>query len=161
MVNGRISTLLELGAGFHPDYTGRENIFLNASILGLSRKEIKAKLDEIIRFADLGDFIDNPIRNYSSGMYTRLGFAVAVHVDPDILLVDEVLSVGDLPFQQKCLSKINEIKDKGTTIVIVSHNLETLSKICDHIIWLHEGSIVSQGPAKDVIKEYVSGFDGH
>lgn len=120
-VRGRVSTLLELGAGFHPDFTGRENIFLNASILGLTRREIKERLDDIIAFAELGDFIDNPVRNYSSGMYMRLGFAVAVHVDPEILLIDEVLAVGDLAFQEKCLTRIRELQGQGKTIIFVTH----------------------------------------
>ncbi|SHM87629.1 ABC-2 type transport system ATP-binding protein [Caldanaerovirga acetigignens] len=153
-INGRVSTLLELGAGFHPDFTGRENIFLNASILGLTRKEIKERLDDIIAFAELGDFIDNPVRNYSSGMYMRLGFAVAVHVDPEILLIDEVLAVGDLAFQGKCLAKIKELQKKGTTIILVSHAPKQVEELCHFAVWLDRGEIKMQGEAKEVTKAY-------
>jgi len=153
-INGRVSTLLELGAGFHPDFTGRENIFLNASILGMSRKEIKERLDDIIAFAELGDFIDNPVRNYSSGMYTRLGFAVAVHVDPEILLIDEVLAVGDLAFQEKCFAKIRELQKKGTTIILVSHSPKQVENLCDNAVWLDNGEIRMQGLAREVVEAY-------
>lgn len=153
-VNGRISTLLELGAGFHPDFTGRENIFLNASILGLSRKEIKERLNDIISFAELGDFIDNPVRNYSSGMYMRLGFAVAVHVDPEILLIDEVLAVGDLAFQEKCLARIKELQKNGTTIIFVTHSPQQVKELCDLAVWLDKGEIKMQGPAREVASAY-------
>ncbi|HSW35614.1 MAG TPA: ABC transporter ATP-binding protein, partial [Candidatus Limnocylindrales bacterium] len=149
-VNGRISTLLELGAGFHPDFTGRENIYLNASILGFTRKEVKARLNDIIAFADLGDFIDNPVRNYSSGMYTRLGFAVAVHVDPEILLIDEVLAVGDLAFQEKCYTRIEQMQQQRKTIILVTHSPETAEKLCDRVMWLDQGEVKAYGPAKDV-----------
>ncbi len=155
-VNGRVSTLLELGAGFHPDFTGRENIFFNASILGFSRKEIKAKLDDIISFAELGEFIDNPVRNYSTGMYTRLGFAVAVHVDPDILLIDEVLAVGDLAFQQKCLKKINEFRERNKTIIMVNHSPKSIQDHCDKAIWLDHGMIRMIGSAVEVTRSYES-----
>lgn len=153
-INGRVSTLLELGAGFHPDFTGRENIFLNASILGMSRKEIKERLDDIIAFAELGDFIDNPVRNYSSGMYTRLGFSIAVHVDPEILLIDEVLAVGDIAFQEKCLAKIRELQKKGTTIIFVSHSPKQVEDLCDTALWLDRGEVRMQGIAKDVARSY-------
>ncbi|MGO0122939.1 ABC transporter ATP-binding protein [Desulfothermobacter acidiphilus] len=153
-VSGRMSTLLELGAGFHLDFTGRENIFLNASILGLTRREIKEKLDEIIAFAELGDFIDNPVRNYSSGMYMRLGFAVAVHVDPDILLIDEVLAVGDLAFQEKCLRRIRELQQRGKTIVLVTHAPMQVEDLCDMAVWLDRGEIRMQGGAKEVARAY-------
>lgn len=153
-VNGRVSTLLELGAGFHPDFTGLENIFFNASILGFSRKEILSKLDEIISFAELGEFIDNPVRNYSSGMYTRLGFAIAVHVDPDILLIDEVLAVGDLPFQQKCLKKISEFREKEKTIIMVSHSPNNIREHCDTAIWLDHGKLQMIGSATEVTEAY-------
>lgn len=154
-INGKISTLLELGAGFHPDFTGRENIFLNASILGLSRKETERRLNDIIEFAELGDFIDNPVRNYSSGMYMRLGFSVAVHVDPDILLVDEVMAVGDMAFQKKCHEKINEFRSKGKTIVFVTHDMGLVQRICDHALWLENGSVVADGKANEVINKYL------
>lgn len=153
-INGRVSTLLELGAGFHPEFTGRENIFLNASILGLTRKEIKERLDDIIAFAELGDFIDNPVRNYSSGMYTRLGFAVAVHVDPEILLIDEVLAVGDLAFQEKCLTRIRELQKRGTTIILVSHSPKQIEDLCDNAVWLDKGEVKMQGPVREVTKAY-------
>jgi ABC-2 type transport system ATP-binding protein len=156
MVNGRVSTLLELGAGFHPDYTGRENIFLNASILGFSRKDIKEQLDDIIAFAELGDFIDNPVRNYSTGMYMRLGFSVAVHVKPDILLVDEVLAVGDLAFQDKCMQRIREMQQRGVTIIFVSHAPKQVEKLCDHAVWLDSGEVRMQGPAPGVTKSYAA-----
>jgi ABC-type polysaccharide/polyol phosphate transport system ATPase subunit len=154
-VNGRVSTLLELGAGFHPDYTGRENIFLNASILGFSRREIKKQLDSIIAFAELGDFIDNPVRNYSSGMYMRLGFSVAVHVEPDILLVDEAMAVGDLAFQKKCLEKIGEFRARGKTIIFVTHDMSLAQRICDEVIWLEHGALVTSGNARDVVNKYL------
>lgn len=156
-VNGRLSTLLELGAGFHPDFTGRENIYLNASILGFTRKEIKERLSDIISFAELGDFIDNPVRNYSSGMYMRLGFAVAVHVDPDILLIDEVLAVGDLAFQDKCLARIQELQKQGKTIVIVTHVPKKVEELCDLALWLDRGEARMLGPAKEVAQAY-AGF---
>lgn len=153
-VNGRVSTLLELGAGFHPDFTGRENIYLNASILGLTRKEIKERLNDIIAFAELGDFIDNPVRNYSSGMYMRLGFAVAVHVEPDILLIDEVLAVGDLAFQEKCLVRIRELQKQGKTIIFVTHAPKQIDELCDLAFWLDHGEIRSSGPAGEVSRSY-------
>lgn len=154
-INGKISTLLELGAGFHPDFSGRENIFLNASILGLSHKVIKECMDDIIEFAELGDFIDNPVRNYSSGMYMRLGFSVAVHVEPDILLVDEVMAVGDLAFQKKCLEKIGEFRSSGKTIVFVTHDMSLVQRICDEVIWLENGAIIASGKSKDVVNKYL------
>jgi ABC-2 type transport system ATP-binding protein len=155
-VNGRVSTLLELGAGFHPDYTGRENIFLNASILGFSRKEIWEQLDDIIAFAELGDFIDNPVRNYSSGMFMRLGFAVAVHVRPDILLIDEVLAVGDLAFQDKCMQKIREMQQRGVTIIFVTHAPNQVEKLCNYAVWLDRGEVRMQGPASGVANSYAA-----
>jgi len=155
-VNGRVSTLLELGAGFHPDFTGRENIFLNASILGLTRREIKERLDDIIAFSELGDFINNPVRTYSSGMYMRLGFAVAVHVDPEILLVDEVLAVGDIPYQEKCLNRIRELQKRGVTIVFVTHNPKQVEELCDLAIWLDRGEVRFAGPAKETVRAYAA-----
>ncbi|SHJ01026.1 ABC transporter ATP-binding protein [Desulfofundulus thermosubterraneus] len=159
-VNGRVSTLLELGAGFHPDFTGRENVFLNASILGLTRKQTKEKLEEIIAFAELGDFIDNPVRNYSSGMYMRLGFAVAVHVAPDILLIDEVLAVGDLAFQEKCLAKIRELQKRGTTIIFVTHSPGQVEELCDVAVWLDRGEVRMQGSAAEVARAYAEFVGG-
>ena len=154
-VSGRVSTLLELGAGFHVDFTGRENIYLNASTLGLNRREIKEQLNDIIAFSELEGFIDNPVRNYSSGMYMRLGLAVAVHVEPEILLVDEVLAVGDLAFQDKCLAKIKELQDKGTTVIFVTHAPKQIKDLCDVGVWLDQGRIQMQGPAIDVADAYV------
>lgn len=142
---GRLAALLELGAGFHPDLTGRENVYLNASVLGLSREETAAKFDDIVRFSGIGDFIDTQVKFYSSGMYVRLAFAVAVHTDPDILLVDEVLAVGDEAFQRKCLDKIRTFQDEGRTIIIVSHALGQITELCDRAILLNQGEIVHDG----------------
>ena len=155
-IEGRISSLIEVGAGFHPDLTGRENIFLNATILGMRKDEIKGKYDEIVDFAGLKDFIDTPVKRYSSGMYARLGFAVAAHVDPDILLVDEVLSVGDLRFQEKCLKKMLSFKDQGTTVIFISHNLEAVSILCPKTAYLVNGVLKDIGDTGRIIGEYVS-----
>ncbi len=154
-INGKVSALLELGAGFHPDLTGRENIFLNGSILGLSRKEIERRFQEIIAFSELEKFIDSPVKNYSSGMYLRLGFAVAINVDPDVLLVDEILAVGDESFQRKCMNKLYELKNRGKTIVIVSHALDLLANICEEAIWLEKGETKASGPARKVVESYL------
>lgn len=156
ITHGRVSSLLELGAGFHPDFTGRENIYINASIFGLSRKEIDAKLESIIDFSELREFIDSPIRTYSSGMYTRLAFSVAVHVSPDILLIDEILAVGDVNFQKKCISKIKEFKKKGVTMVFVSHNMNDVTEICDYVVWLDKGRVVEYGDTENVAEKYLS-----
>ena len=155
-VNGRLSAFIELGAGFHPDLSGRENIYLNGSILGLSKKEIDAKLDRIVAFSGLERFLDTPVKRYSSGMYVRLGFAVAVHVEPEVLLVDEVLAVGDMAFQRKCLDKIEEIRSKGTTIVFVSHNMRAVESLCDRAVWLDEGRIRSIGDTLSVVAAYTN-----
>jgi ABC-2 type transport system ATP-binding protein len=144
-VNGRVSSLLELGAGFNGELSGRDNVYLNASLLGLSRRETDALFDSIVSFAELEDFIDNPVKHYSSGMYVRLGFAVAVHVDPDILLVDEVLAVGDEAFQRKCLDKIAQFQQEGRTILFVTHSLDLVEEICDRGIVLHHGKVVYDG----------------
>jgi len=154
-VKGRVGALLELGAGFHPDLTGRENIYLNGSILGLSRAQIQRKLDEIIAFAELERFIDVPVKHYSSGMYVRLGFSVAVHTDPEILLVDEVLAVGDQNFQHKCLERIMEIQQQGVTICFVSHDLGAVRRLCSHAIWLDDGAIRAAGDVEDTISAYL------
>jgi ABC-type polysaccharide/polyol phosphate transport system ATPase subunit len=153
-VAGRISSLLELGAGFHPELTGRENVYLNGSILGLPRASIEAKFDDIVRFAGLAEFIDSPVKHYSSGMYVRLGFSVAVEVDPDVLLVDEVLAVGDEAFRKKCLGKMAEFQRAGKTIVVVSHDLETVKKICSRVMLLGEGRVLELGQAEAVVEEY-------
>lgn len=152
---GRVSSLIELGAGFHKDMTGRENIYTNAAIFGLTRKEIEQRLDDIIAFSELEDFIDNPVRTYSSGMYMRLAFSVAINVDADILLIDEILAVGDAGFQTKCFNKLKEIKSNGTTIVIVSHSLGQIEQICERSIWIHEGKIESEGKPRDVHPQYL------
>jgi len=153
-VHGRVSPLIELGAGFHPDLTGRENVFLNASILGMAGRDIAAKFDEIVEFAELREFMDTPVKRYSSGMYMRLGFSVAVHSQPDILLVDEVLAVGDAVFGEKCLEKIREFQSCGVTIVIVSHSLDTVKQFCDRAILLSHGHMLEDGAPNDVISRY-------
>jgi ABC-type polysaccharide/polyol phosphate transport system ATPase subunit len=157
--DGKISALLELGAGFHPELTGRENIFLNGSILGLSKRQLKQRFDEIVDFAGLEHFIDTPVKNYSSGMYVRLGFSIAINVDPDILLIDEVLAVGDAEFQQKCLEKFDELRTSGRTIVIVSHTLDSIRNLCGTAAWLERGTLRRVGVASDVIDEYLT--DSH
>jgi lipopolysaccharide transport system ATP-binding protein len=155
VINGRVSALLELGSGMHPDLTGRENIFLNGSLLGIDNAEMHRLYDDIVRFAELQRFIDTPVKHYSSGMYMRLGFSVAIHVKPDILLVDEVLAVGDQSFQIKCLERIYDLKKKGATIVVVSHGLESLRGMCSELIWLHNGEVQSEGPADSVMDDYL------
>lgn len=154
-MKGRVSSLIELGAGFHPDMSGRENIYINASIFGLSRKEIDQRLDSIIEFSELEEFIDNPVRTYSSGMYMRLAFSVAINVDADILLVDEILAVGDAHFQEKCFDKLKEIKRSGTTIVIVSHSLGQIEEICEKTLWIDKGVIRMEGLPFDVHPKYL------
>ena len=152
---GRVSALIELGAGFHPDMTGRENIYTNAAIFGLSRSEIDQRLEDIIEFSELGEYVDNPVRTYSSGMYMRLAFSVAINVEADILLVDEILAVGDAAFQAKCFNRLREIKAKGTTIVIVSHSLGQIEQICDRSIWICDGVIREIGKPRDVHPAYL------
>ena len=146
---GKLTSLLELGAGFHPDFSGRENIYFNASIFGLTRKEIDKRLNQIIEFSELQEFIDNPVRTYSSGMYMRLAFSVAINVDAEILLIDEILSVGDQHFQEKCFKKIEDLKSEGKTIVFVSHSMSTVKRFCNRAIWLHDGVIKEDGNIKD------------
>jgi lipopolysaccharide transport system ATP-binding protein len=157
-VNGRLSALLELGAGFHPDLTGRENIYLNGSIMGISRAEIDRRFADIVRFADLESSIDMPVRHYSSGMYMRLGFSVAIHADPEILLVDEVLAVGDHAFQVKCLRKVAELKEQGVTILFVSHDMDAVGELCSRVIWLDGGGVRAQGDPECVVEQYLRGF---
>ena len=152
---GVVSALLELGAGFHPELSGRENVYLNASILGLSRRDVDARFDDIVDFAGLGQFIESPVKNYSSGMFVRLGFAVAINVEPDILLVDEVLAVGDEEFQQRCLSKFADLRASGRTIVIVSHGLEAVRNLCDRAALLDHGHLVGVGPAGQIVDQYL------
>lgn len=152
---GKLTSLLELGAGFHPDFSGRENIYFNASIFGLTRKEIDKRLNQIIEFSELEQFIDNPVRTYSSGMFMRLAFAVAINVDAEILLVDEILSVGDQHFQEKCLNKMKELREEGKTMVFVTHSLDSVRQLCNRAVWLHNGEIKSDGEPETVIQEYL------
>jgi lipopolysaccharide transport system ATP-binding protein len=154
-MQGRLGALIEIGAGFHPDLTGRENIYLYGTILGLSRGEIDANFASIVEFAEIEEFIDTPVKRFSSGMYARLGFSVAAHVRPDILLVDEVLAVGDIAFQRKCLDRINALKEDGTTIVFISHNLQAVLDLCPRVIWLDHGVQVMDGPADEVVAAYL------
>jgi ABC-2 type transport system ATP-binding protein/lipopolysaccharide transport system ATP-binding protein len=155
LTQGRISALIELGAGFHPEISGRENIFINGVILGLTRKQIQERYEEIVRFAELEEFIDNPVKSYSSGMFMRLGFSIAINVNPDILLVDEVLAVGDASFVPKCLDKINEFRRHDKTIIYVSHDLSTVERICDEVIWIRKGKIEMRGYPKRVTDAYL------
>jgi lipopolysaccharide transport system ATP-binding protein len=155
-VEGRVAALLELGAGFHPELTGRENIFLNGSIMGMSQRQIERRLEEIISFTEIEPFIDMPVKHYSSGMYMRLGFAVAVHVEPQLLLVDEVLAVGDLNFQRKCLERIYQLRAEGVTVVLVSHDLDTVRKLCSRVLWLEHGRVNALGPTAEVVDAYLT-----
>lgn len=152
---GKLTSLLELGAGFHPDFTGRENIYFNASIFGLTKSEIDARLDDIISFSELEEFIDNPVRTYSSGMYMRLAFSVAINVDAEILLIDEILAVGDQHFQDKCFQKLHELKESEKTIVIVTHSLDSVKSLCNRAIWIKEGHLFQDGDSKEVIEAYL------
>ena len=155
ITNGKLTSLLELGAGFHPDFTGRENIYFNASIFGLTKSQIDEKIDEIIEFSELGDFIDNPVRTYSSGMYMRLAFSVAINVQAEILLIDEILAVGDQHFQDKCFNKLIELKNAGKTIVIVTHSMDQVRRFCNRAVWLYKGEIRKDGPVEEVLSEYL------
>lgn len=153
-VRGRVSALLELGTGFHPDLTGRENIYLNASVLGLTRDETGVMFDDIVEFSELGEFIDMPVKHYSSGMYMRLGFSVAIHVRPDILIVDEILAVGDQSFQTKCIDRITEMKRSGTTIIFISHDLHNVAHLCSDIVWMEHGAVRMAGPTEHILAQY-------
>lgn len=153
--HGKLTSLLELGAGFHPDFTGRENIYFNAAIFGLTRQEIDKRIDEIIEFSELGDFIDNPVRTYSSGMYMRLAFSIAINVDVEILLIDEILAVGDQHFQDKCFAKLKEMKESEKTIVIVTHSLGQVRELCDRAIWIYNGEVRMDGTPNEVVDEYL------
>jgi ABC-type polysaccharide/polyol phosphate transport system ATPase subunit len=159
-VRGRIAPLLALGAGFHPDMTGRECVEVNGTALGLSRLEIEERMDAILHFAELLDFLDTPVRYYSSGMLARLGFSVAVHTDPDLLLVDEVLAVGDLSFQTKCIARIHEIQRSGTTILFVSHDATTVQALCDRVLWLRDGRLIHDGVPGPILAEYTAWQQG-
>jgi lipopolysaccharide transport system ATP-binding protein len=153
-INGRLAALIEVGSGFHPELTGRENIYLNGAILGMARNEITKKLDSIIEFAGVRQFIDTPVKRFSSGMYVRLGFSIAAHLEPDILLLDEVLAVGDASFQRKCLDRISELQEAGTTIVFISHDLRAVERLCQRVLLLKRGQIVMNGAARDVVAAY-------
>lgn len=153
---GRVAALLEVGSGFHHELSGRENVFLNGSILGMTRREITRKFDEIVDFSGVSEFIDQPVKNYSSGMYVRLGFAIAINVDPDVLVVDEVLAVGDAEFQDKCSQKFVEFKQAGKTVILVSHSMETVRSMCDQAAWLRRGKLESVGAAEPTIDRYLS-----
>ena len=156
VARGRLSALLELGAGFHPELTGRENVYLNGSILGFTSREIRNLFDDIVEFAELEQFIDEPVRNYSSGMYMRLGFSVAIHVEPEILLVDEILAVGDLTFQKRCLDRFARLRDEGRTIVVVSHDLDMIGRLCDSSVWINKGELASVGSSSSVLEDFIS-----
>jgi lipopolysaccharide transport system ATP-binding protein len=155
VLNGKVASLLEVGIGFHPELTGRENVYLNGAILGMTRRETRSKFDEIVQFAEVEKFLDTPVKRYSSGMYVRLAFAVAAHLDPDILIIDEVLAVGDLAFQQKCLRKIRSIREQGRTVIIVSHAMATVTALCERAIWLDQGTVRKIGGAVEVVTSYV------
>ena len=157
---GRMSALLEVGSGFHPELTGKENIFLNGSILGMKRKEIEERYEQIVEFSGVRDFIDQPVKNYSSGMYVRLGFSVAIHVEPDILVVDEVLAVGDAAFQAQCFERFKSLKKLGTTIILVTHDMDAVTSLCDQVAWINKGELLMYGDAKTVTKAYISGNVG-
>ncbi len=159
-VIGKVASLIELGAGFHPDFTGRENIYFNASIFGLSHKEIDERLEQIIEFSELKEAIDTPIRTYSSGMYMRLAFSVAINVDADILLIDEILAVGDQHFQDKCMNKMLELKKQGKTMVFVSHSPEAVEFLCDRTVWLKDGKINKDGKTEQILKKYLEECGG-
>src|SRR5262245_52440338 len=158
-IKGRVASLLEVGTGFHPELTGRENIYLNGAILGMTRQEIKRKFDEIAAFAEVEKYLDTPVKRYSSGMYVRLAFAVAAHLEPEILVVDEVLSVGDIAFQRKCLGKIGKVSREGKTILLVSHVMASVSQLCSKCLWLDSGQIKACGSTQEVIELYLKSFD--
>ena len=158
-IKGRVSSLIELGAGFHPDMSGRENIYTNAAIYGLSKKEIDSRIADIIDFSELHDYIDNPVRTYSSGMYMRLAFSVSINVNADILMIDEILGVGDANFQKKCYAKLEALKKNGVTIVIVSHDLGAIERFCDKAVWIKDGMVEKYGMPNTVIRSYLDFMD--
>jgi lipopolysaccharide transport system ATP-binding protein len=160
VANGKVAALLEVGSGFHHELSCRENVFLNGSILGMSKKEITRKFDEIVDFSGVEQFIDQPVKNYSSGMYVRLGFAIAINVDPDVLVVDEVLAVGDAEFQQKCYQKFRDFKEAGRTVILVSHSMDTVQAMCDKAAWLRHGNMMAVGEAEPTIKAYLDSLSG-
>jgi lipopolysaccharide transport system ATP-binding protein len=158
VVRGRLASLLEVGTGFHPELTGRENVFLNGTILGMRKAEVARKFDEIVAFAGVEQFIDTPVKRYSSGMYVRLAFAVAAHLEPDVLIVDEVLAVGDIEFQERCLGKMGEVSKAGRTVLFVSHNMASLQKLCSRAIWLDKGRVAADGPPEEIVGAYVRSY---
>jgi lipopolysaccharide transport system ATP-binding protein len=155
-LNGRVGSLLEVGTGFHPELSGRENIYLNGAILGMSKNEITRKFDEIVEFAEISKFLDTPVKRYSSGMYVRLAFAVAAHLEPEILLVDEVLAVGDAAFQRKCMGKMGQVAQQGRTILFVSHNMAAITRLCQKAIWFDKGQLRESGPAEEIVQKYLA-----
>jgi lipopolysaccharide transport system ATP-binding protein len=157
-IKGRVASLLEVGTGFHPELTGRENIYLNGAILGMKKAEIERKFDEIVAFAEIEKFMDTPVKRYSSGMYVRLAFAVAAHLEPEILLVDEVLAVGDAAFQKKCLGKMSDVAKEGRTVLFVSHNMSAIRQLCPTGVWLNDGRILQDGPSEDIVRNYLQGM---
>jgi len=162
VVRGTVAALVELGAGFHPELTGRENIVINGTILGLTKKEVRARFDEIVEFSGIADYLDEPVRTYSTGMYLRLGFSIAVNVNPDILLIDEVLAVGDRPFTLKCMTRMNRFKEAGKTIVFVSHDLDTVRSWCEEVLWLDHGLVRERGKPAEVVDAYLASLtDGN
>ena len=157
---GRVGSILEVGTGFHPELTGRENTYLNGAVLGMKRREINAKFDDIVEFSGIGKFIDTPVKRYSSGMYVRLAFAVAAHLDPEVLIIDEVLAVGDYEFQQRCMGRIEEISGSGRTVLFVSHDMEAVTRLCGRAYWLHDGQVVAEGTSEEVVSRYLQGASG-
>jgi homopolymeric O-antigen transport system ATP-binding protein len=159
-VVGRLSALIELGAGFHPEFTGSENIFINGIILGLTKRQINSRFDEIVAFAGLEEFIDDPVKTYSSGMYMRLAFSIAINVDPDILIIDEVLAVGDAEFLPRCMAAMDAFKDRGKTIILVTHDLNTVENWCNRAIWIDDGVVASEGDPKEIVQQYRDSIPG-
>ena len=159
-IRGRVGSILEVGTGFHPELTGRENTYLNGAILGMKRREIKAKLDDIVEFSGIGKFIDTPVKRYSSGMYVRLAFAVAAHLDPEVLIIDEVLAVGDYEFQQRCMGRIEEISGSGRTVLFVSHDMQAVTRLCGRAYWLQEGQVKAEGSSEEIVSRYLQDASG-
>jgi lipopolysaccharide transport system ATP-binding protein len=159
-IRGRVGSILEVGTGFHPELTGRENTYLNGAILGMKRREIRAKFDEIVEFSGIGKFIDTPMKRYSSGMYVRLAFAVAAHLDPEVLIIDEVLAVGDYEFQQRCMGRIEDISSSGRTVIFVSHDMSAITRLCDRAFWLQDGHLMAEGPSEEVVSMYLEQASG-
>jgi lipopolysaccharide transport system ATP-binding protein len=159
-IRGRVGSILEVGTGFHPELTGRENTYLNGAILGMKRREISSKFDEIVEFSGIGKFIDTPVKRYSSGMYVRLAFAVAAHLDPEVLIIDEVLAVGDYEFQQRCMGRIEDISGSGRTVLFVSHDMQAITRLCSRAYWLHDGRVAAEGAAEDVVSRYLQESSG-